>query len=128
MLIYVVKLFIINKRKGETTMVKHQEGIQMNLFNYFIEADNFTLNEAKEAVFNYYKQDVKEPSIRARIYEGIDKGLFQRVSKGVYTVTKKDAQGKENTCLLINGDGRDLSMIANNSIDALVTDHPICNF
>lgn len=103
---------------------ERQQGIQINLFNYFSEAENFTLSEAKDAVLNHYNQDVKEPSIRARIYEGIDKGLFQRVSKGVYTVTKKDAQGKENTCLLINGDGRDLSMIADNSIDTLITDHP----
>ena len=101
-----------------------QQGIQINLFNYFNDAENFTLNEAKEAVLKHYKQDVKEPSIRARIYEGIDKGLFTRVSKGVYTVTKKDAEGKDNTCLLINGDGRDLSMFADNSIDTLITDHP----
>ena len=32
--------------------------------------------------------------------------------------------GKENTYLLINGDGRDLSMIKDKSIDGIITDHP----
>lgn len=103
---------------------KPNQGIQMDLFDYFAEAESFTLAEANDAVLNHYNRDVKVPSIRARIYEGIDKGLFERVSKGVYSVTKKGADGVENTCLLINGDGRDLSMIEDNSIDALITDHP----
>lgn len=77
--------------------------IQINLFDYFSETETFTLKEANEAIFNFYQQDVKEPSIRARIYEGIDKGLFSRVSKGVYAVVKKHENGTENTCLLING-------------------------
>ena len=98
--------------------------IQINLFDYFSETETFTLKEANEAIINFYQQDVKEPSIRARIYEGIDKGLFSRVSKGVYAVVKKHEDGTENTCLLINGDGRDLSMIEDNSIDAIITDHP----
>lgn len=101
-----------------------QEGIQMNLFRYFNDVESFTLSEAQDAVLHHYQKDVKVPSIRARIYEGIDKGLFQRVGKGVYTVTKKDAQGKESTCMLVNGDGRDLSFVESNSIDALITDHP----
>jgi len=62
-----------------------------------------------------------QKGIRARIYEGIEKGLFERVGKGLYTVTRTDEQGRENKCLLINGDGRDLSFIPDNSIDALVT-------
>ena len=33
-------------------------------------------------------------------------------------------EGKENTCLLINGDGRDLSIIKDKSIDGIITDHP----
>ena len=32
--------------------------------------------------------------------------------------------GTTNQCLLINGDGRDLSMIKDNSIDGIITDHP----
>lgn len=101
---------------------KNNAGIQITLLDYFKDVDSFTLDEAKECV-NRVKAEinapVKEPSIRARIYEGIDKGLFERVSKGVYTVKKED-----NTCLLINGDGRDLSFIEDESIDCLITDHP----
>lgn len=40
-------------------------------------------------------------------------------NKGLYIVTRTDEQGRENKCLLINGDGRDLSFIPDNSIDAL---------
>ena len=99
-----------------------QPSIQMTLFDYFMDQDKFTLNEAVEAVKTV--KQVKEPSVRGRIYEGIDKGLFERVGKGVYTVNRKNAAGGENSCLLINGNGRDLSMFEDNSMDALITDHP----
>lgn len=101
-----------------------QQGIQATLFDYFQDTEYFTLQDANELVLEHEKRDVNTESIRARIYEGINKGLFERVGKGLYTVTRKDEQGRENTCMLINGDGRDLSMIPDNSIDALITDHP----
>ena len=99
-----------------------KSSIQITLFDYFKDVEQFTLAEATECVKAAKAEinaPVKEPSIRARIYEGIDKGLFQRVSKGVYTVKKEDS-----TCLLINGDGRNLSWIEDDSIDCLITDHP----
>lgn len=99
-----------------------KNGIQMTLYDYFQDVDSFTLKDANECVKIARAEinaPVKEPSIRARIYEGIDKGLFKRVSKGVYTVNKKDS-----SCLLINGDGRDLSFIEDESIDCIITDHP----
>ncbi len=99
-------------------------GIQATLFDYFRDTEYFSIKDAEEHVLEHENRDVNTESIRARIYEGIDKGLFERVGKGLYTVTKKDEQGKENTCLLINGDGRDLSFLKDNSIDAIVTDHP----
>ena len=105
-------------------MAEAQKGIQATLFDYFQDTEYFTLQEAEEHVLDHQKRDVNVPSIRARIYEGIEKGLFERVGKGLYTVTRTDEQGRENKCLLINGDGRDLSFIPDNSIDALVTDHP----
>lgn len=98
-----------------------ESSIQMTLFDYFMDSEQFTLKEATEAVLNV--KEVKGPSIRGRIYEGIDKGLFERVGKGVYTV-RREFNGRENSCLLINGDGRDLSMFADNSFDALICDHP----
>ena len=99
-------------------------GIQATLFDYFQDTEYFDLQEANELLLEHQQRDINAESIRARIYEGIDKGLFERVGKGLYTVTRKDEQGRENTCLLINGDGRDLSMFPDNSIDALITDHP----
>lgn len=99
-------------------------GIQATLYDYFQDTEYFDIQEANELLLDHQQRDINAESIRARIYEGIDKGLFERVGKGLYTVTRKDEQGRENTCLLINGDGRDLSIFADNSIDALITDHP----
>lgn len=76
----------------------------------------FTLNDAYQAV----KSTDKKHSIRARIYEGVDKGLFIKVSKGVYKMVDK----KDNSVLLVQGDGRDLSMLKDGSIDCIITDHP----
>lgn len=99
-------------------------GIQATLFDYFQDTEYFSIQDAEEHVIEHKNRDVNRESIRARIYEGIDKGLFERVGKGLYTVTRKDEQGCENTCLLVNGDGRDLSFLADNSVDAIITDHP----
>lgn len=96
-----------------------EQGIQLTLFEYFSDTESFSLKDAEDAVLNVFEKNVKIPSIRARIYEGIDKGLFTRLAKGVYTVSKNDC-----TCLLINGDGRDLSFIKDDSIDFIITDHP----
>lgn len=98
---------------------KNKNTIQSNLFEYFKDGEEFTIEQANECILNYYNQDVKKPSIRARIYEGIDKGMFKRVAKGVYIATER-----KHHCLLVQGDGRDLSFIEDNSIDAIITDHP----
>lgn len=47
---------------------KQEQGIQLTLFEYFQDADRFSLAEAKELILEQKKQSVKEPSIRARIY------------------------------------------------------------
>ncbi len=99
-------------------------GIQATLADYFQDTEYFDLQEANELLLEHQQRDINAESIRARIYEGINKGLFERVGKGLYTVTRKDEQGRENTCLLINGDGRDLSMIPDSTISAIITDHP----
>lgn len=98
-----------------------EKSIQMNLFQYFLDDEQFTVKEATELVNSV--MDVNNESIRARIYEGVEKGLFEKVSRGVYKVTSQINNSK-NDCLLINGDGRDLSMIPDNSIDGIITDHP----
>ena len=97
--------------------------IQMNLFQYFLEDEQFSIKEATYFVKNIKNMNVNNESIRARIYEGVDKGIFTKISRGVYKVTRQ-IEGIENTCLLINGDGRDLSMIKDKSIDGIITDHP----
>lgn len=93
--------------------------IQVSLLDYFKDCEEFTLKEAEQVVNKVLEMDVKNPSIRARIYEGISKGLFEKVSRGIYKTSKNGCD-----CLLINGDGRDLSMFEDNSIDAIITDHP----
>lgn len=86
----------------------------MSIVNNLLEifkATEFTLKEAYAA-----NPHVNKESVRARIYEriGID---FERLGKGLYLTKEKD-------CVLIEGDGRDLSMIGNGSIDCIITDHP----
>lgn len=93
--------------------------IQASLFDYFKDSEDFSLKEAEQVVNSVLNMEVKTPSIRARIYEGINKGLFIKVARGVYKTSQNGCE-----CLLINGDGRDLSMFADNSIDAIITDHP----
>lgn len=50
----------------------------------------------------------------------MEKGLFEKVARGVYTLVTKDNE----SIALIQGDGRDLSMIPDCSIDCIITDHP----
>ena len=95
--------------------------IQMSLFDYFLDEDAFSIKDAEELVNNVKSLGVNSESIRARIYEGVEKGIFSKVSRGVYKV---ESQINGTTSLLINGDGRDLSMIEDSSIDGIVTDHP----
>ena len=60
----------------------------------------------------------KEASIRARIYENIGT-LFNRISRGVYKGILEGVQ-----CVFIHGDGRNLSMLKDSSVDCIITDHP----
>lgn len=101
------------------TEIKKEKSIQMSLFDYFNDFGAFTLQQANECVLEHYQRDVKIPSIRARIYEGIDKGLFKRLAKGVFI-----ANTEKNACLLVQGNGRDLSMLDDDSVDAIICDHP----
>ena len=74
---------------------------------------NFTTNEAYQVVEQ--EIEVERPSIRARIYEAVDKGILKKIARGVY---------RNNDCLLVHGDGKDLSFIQDGSIDCIITDHP----
>ena len=71
----------------------------------------FTMKEAYDVCPN-----VNKDSVRARIYEHI--GVeFEKLGKNLYITKDKD-------CVLIEGDGRDLSMLEDGSIDCIITDHP----
>lgn len=76
--------------------------------------DQFQMKEAYDAV-EKAGIEAQKPSIRARVYEAVDKGILRKIAKGVY---------QNNDCLLIQGDGRDLSFLGDGSIDAIITDHP----
>ena len=84
------------------------------IFNCFKDYESFSLKEAYEQ-----NNDKPHETVRARIYENLGK-KFERVTKGVYRAIGCDGE----QCVLIEGDGRDLSMIADSSIDCILTDHP----
>ena len=87
----------------------------MNTITNVIESlDKFNMPQAYAAV-EAAGVVAKKPSIRARVYEAVDKGVLKKIAKGVY---------QNNSCLLIQGDGRDLSFLGDGSIDAIITDHP----
>lgn len=81
------------------------------IFNCFKEKENFTLKDA-------YAENIDKPkeTIRARIYDNLGT-KFERVAKGIYRTI-------DASCIVLEGDGRDLSMIKNNSIECILTDHP----
>ena len=93
-----------------------KKSIQLELFTNLDHNETFTIQDAYKKV----SCTDKKHSIRARIYEAIDKGIFEKVSRGVY----RFVDSNDNSTLLVKGDGRDLSMIKDNSIDCLITDHP----
>lgn len=84
--------------------------IVSNLIDVFKETQ-FTLREAYAA-----NPSVNKESVRARIYEHLGTE-FEKLGKGLYITKVRD-------CILIEGDGRDLSIISDNSIDCIITDHP----
>lgn len=85
-------------------------------------AEPFGLEEAYNAV-----PDVPADSVRGRIYEAMKKNVFTRVGRGVYAAVQA-FETKNGTaaaaCILINADGRDLAFLRDESMDAIITDHP----
>ena len=83
------------------------------IYSCFKLKDSFTLQDAYNE-----NQDKPKETVRARIYDNL--GIkFERITKGIY----KTINGDE-ACVVIEGDGRDLSMIEDASIDCILTDHP----
>lgn len=84
--------------------------IVSNLIECF-KNEAFTLKEAYKV-----NPGVNKESVRARVYEQLG-AKFEKLGKGLYIT-------KEQDCVLIEGDGRDLSILENASIDCIITDHP----
>jgi len=84
--------------------------IVKNLLSVF-NGTEFTLKDAYAV-----NPNVNKESVRARIYEHLGT-KFEKLSKGLYITKAKD-------CVLIEGDGRDLSFLEDGSIDCIITDHP----
>lgn len=83
------------------------------IFYCFRDKEEFSLKEAY-----VHNADKPKETIRARIYENL--GIkFERVAKGVYRTLDN-----EEVCIVMEGDGRDLSRLKDNSIDCILTDHP----
>lgn len=93
------------------------------LFDYFLENPHFSYNESHAAVLDHVI-DIKTNSIQSAIHECVDKGYFEHISEGIYSLTYTNENREVLTCLLINGENRDLSAIKDNSIDAIITDRP----
>ncbi len=73
--------------------------------------EKFTMRQAYEVC-----PDVNKESVRARIYEQVGT-TFDKVARGIYITKNQD-------CILIEGNGRNLSFLDDNSIDCIITDHP----
>ncbi|RRJ54637.1 site-specific DNA-methyltransferase [Paenibacillus oralis] len=65
-----------------------------------------------------YFPDKPESTIRGRLYTNLKK-RFERVSRGVYMLLSEDG-----AAFVVEGDGRNLSAFEDESVDAIVTDHP----
>lgn len=92
------------------------------LTDTFRNAKSFTLQDAYSAV-QEVQPETKPHSVRARIYEGLKANMYLRLANGVYAVTYK-VNGQNKTCILVQGDGRNLSFLKDSSVDAIITDHP----
>lgn len=89
----------------------------MSLPNSIIKAFKGSTFSLKDAYEKFYPKYPKE-TIRARIYERLGKA-FRKIGRGVYAVEDNDEKA-----ILIEGDGRKLSFLKDNSVDCIITDHP----
>lgn len=91
--------------------------IIQNIIKLFVENRVMHVRELADK----YPEEKPYTTIRARVYE--NKHLFDKVAPGVYTL-KEEIYKREVQIALIEGNGRDLSLIPDKSIDAIITDHP----
>lgn len=98
---------------NKTTKKEKIPSMTQVIYNAFQNQTVFTLSDAYNLM-----PDRQQTSIRARIYESLG-SRFKRIASGVYCTVSCDA-----VCVVIEGNGRDLSAIEDNSIDCILTDHP----
>lgn len=98
-------------------MQKHESTTSKLIALVFAKAGNFTLKQAYAAI-----PEIPQHSIRARLHEGVKTGEFVHVARGIYAVNYVENHGAE--CILLQGDGRDLSFLPDQSVDCIITDHP----
>lgn len=79
----------------------------------------FSLKDAYAA-----NPEVPEASVRRSIYERMGVS-FERVGRGLYMAVSP--AGIDEQIMLIEGNGRNLKSIQDNSLDAIITDHPWCD-
>lgn len=94
-------------------MPKRTVSLGQQILDLFKEETSFTLQQVYEAI-----PDKPESTLRARIYDRVGKQI-ERLAKGVYRVVS----GAE-TCVLVEGNGRDLSFLSDGSIDLIINDYP----
>ena len=70
--------------------------IQMNLFDYFYEDDSFTVKDATEIIKNVKNMQVNNESVRARIYEGVERGIFTKLVEVSIKLNLKYKEKKPN--------------------------------
>lgn len=63
--------------------------------------------------------DKPASTIRGKIYSNLKK-RFERVARGVYVVLSENG----GAAVVVEGDGRSLSAFEDNSVDAIISDHP----
>lgn len=91
----------------------NQASIAQQIYTKFKNKGEFTLPDVYPLFEN------KKETVRARIYTNLGI-MFEKLGRGVYKCSS-DSGAKS---LVIEGDGKDLSMIPDGSIDAIITDHP----
>lgn len=98
----------------------NKEALYKRIAEIFKGEDSFTLKDLYESM-----PEEKQETLRARVYERLGE-VFVRIGKATYKVLENVYVAFKgcNSCITIHGDGRDLSKIKSNSIDAQICDHP----
>ncbi|WP_240456742.1 DNA methyltransferase [Virgibacillus halodenitrificans] len=96
--------------------MSNQKTLAERIYQVMIDnGEPLTFKEINEKI-----PDKPQSTIRGRVYENIGK-IFKKIARGVYWV-----ENEESACVVIEADGRKegLKMLDNESVNAIVTDHP----